>query len=339
MLNDKCVFETNFNFYSDTPLGISCKNGYESLLKYFIDHGADPNIRYYRNKYYEYGLDEAIRYGDFYYNNEIELKTPLIYAVENENESLINYLVKHGARIKKHIFYVLNTVEFSSEVEDSRYFSDNRLRYRKTPLSIACEKQNESMIKCLIEHGANVNEKCIIYKFGESSGGDYRCYYSKVNKSPLYIACEQGNESLVKYLVEHGANMNAPHINIDTNDNNSIQVETPFSIALKKGNESLIKYLVDHGAYNYVLIEKKDYKNISLVMDSVYNSSCEKERRCKANWGIEKGMDIKFFKDQNYPYHNKEFSYSIKNNNEKIEFKLKYKQLKYYLYNINNNKI
>ena len=102
------------------------------------------------------------------------------------------------------------------------------------PLIIACDKRNESMAKKLIEHGADVNaknkygglpltiacqenlENTIIYlvKFG-----------ADVNKneknSPLSNSCNKGNEKMVKFLLEHGANTN-----VLNHDN-----ETPLMIA------------------------------------------------------------------------------------------------------------
>ncbi|KAL6605118.1 hypothetical protein U3516DRAFT_758083 [Neocallimastix sp. 'constans'] len=47
------------------------------------------------------------------------------------------------------------------------------------------------------------------------------------------MARKSGNGNLVKYLVEHGADINK---------------EIPQFRAIKRGNENLIKYLVEHGA-------------------------------------------------------------------------------------------
>ena len=53
--------------------------------------------------------------------------------------------------------------------------------------------------------------------------------------SGLFSACKSGNADLVKYLVEHGANVN--------NENG----KTPLVIACEKGRKSIVKYLVEHG--------------------------------------------------------------------------------------------
>jgi ankyrin repeat protein len=56
--------------------------------------------------------------------------------------------------------------------------------------------------------------------------------------SPLFMACKGGNENLVKYLVELGA---------DVNKENKFN-ETPLYCACRKGNEKIVKYLIEHGA-------------------------------------------------------------------------------------------
>ena len=59
----------------------------------------------------------------------------------------------------------------------------------------------------------------------------------------------KGYETIVRYLVEHGADINK--INK--------KGETPLSKAFDKGHENIIRYLVEHGAY----INKKDkYKKL-----------------------------------------------------------------------------
>ena len=60
---------------------------------------------------------------------------------------------------------------------------------------------------------------------------------SDKNKALLF-ACENGQLNAVKYLVEHGADVNAK-------DNLG---RAPLSFAAERGNLELVKYLVDHGA-------------------------------------------------------------------------------------------
>lgn len=91
---------------------------------------------------------------------------------------------------------------------------------KRTPLSIAAEKGYESIVKYLIEHGADVN------KVGMSNG-----------PTPLFMALYNGNENIVKYLVEHGADVNK-----------ECKGGFPLHLAAANGLEASMKYLIDHGA-------------------------------------------------------------------------------------------
>ena len=62
-----------------------------------------------------------------------------------------------------------------------------------------------------------------------------------INKSgwnPLMYACSKGQLEVVKYLVQHGAEVNT------TSPNGS----TPLMMAAMSGNEYVVKYLLDQGA-------------------------------------------------------------------------------------------
>ncbi len=71
----------------------------------------------------------------------------------------------------------------------------------------------------LIDHGEDINK---INEYGEI---------------PLFIACERGNEAIVKYLIKFGA-----YINTKICDD-----ETPLFKACLNGNVVLVKYLVELG--------------------------------------------------------------------------------------------
>ena len=59
-----------------------------------------------------------------------------------------------------------------------------------------CEKENEDIVKCLVEHGVDVNKE---NKYGET---------------PLVNAFKIGNEDIVKYLVENGTELNKKRIRL-----------------------------------------------------------------------------------------------------------------------------
>jgi len=67
-------------------------------------------------------------------------------------------------------------------------------------------------------------------------------YVNKWGKTPLFISCENENEAIVKYLVEHGADLK--------NDNLG---ETLLFNACENGNEAIVKCLIEHGADLFIL--------------------------------------------------------------------------------------
>jgi len=69
-----------------------------------------------------------------------------------------------------------------------------------------------------VEHGADVNNT------------------NKQNKTALLNACKNGNEAIVKYLVEHGVNKE------------NWNRKSPLFYACKNGNKAMVKYLVEQGA-------------------------------------------------------------------------------------------
>jgi len=54
----------------------------------------------------------------------------------------------------------------------------------------------------------------------------------------LYKACENGNEAIVKYLIEQGDDINKENW----------KKETPLFNVYESGSEVIVKYLVEHGA-------------------------------------------------------------------------------------------
>jgi len=54
----------------------------------------------------------------------------------------------------------------------------------------ACNEGYEKIIKCFVEHGADINK--------EDNGG----------KTPLFITNDKGHKNIMKYLIKHGAYIN-----------------------------------------------------------------------------------------------------------------------------------
>jgi len=234
----------------NTLLMAACKYGHEDIVKYLVEH-EDASVNYINEIPY-------LKMKNGYYG------TPLMTACENGNEAIVKYLVEKGANINIEFF----------------------VKYKYwTPLAISCKYGHEKIVKYLIENGANkitlngfkpfinaciyerkiitkyfleneedVNVKNIYYGINlsiackngnetivkyivEKEGTDIINYRS--NK-PLIWACENGNETIVKYLVEKGADINK---GMEHGNGN-----TPLIAACKEGHENIIKYLIEKGA-------------------------------------------------------------------------------------------
>ncbi|MBP7190051.1 MAG: ankyrin repeat domain-containing protein, partial [Rickettsiaceae bacterium] len=90
----------------------------------------------------------------------------------------------------------------------------------KTPLHIACGRENAEVAKLLISYGANVN------------------LLDKYNWTPLHIACSHGHTEVAKLLISYGANVNLPNSNGGT----------PLHEACSNGHTKVVDFLIKHGA-------------------------------------------------------------------------------------------
>jgi ankyrin repeat protein len=164
--------------------------------------------------------------------------TPLMNALNSCNNEIAKFLIDNGADIK-------------IKANDGA-----------TALILACGC-SEQITKELLEEGADIHavtdrgmgvfSQCtnvglrrgtVSYEFAEfllSKGADIdetntTDYYG--GYTPLFWAVESGNEKLVSFLVEHGANVNAK----------SNKGKTPLSIATEAGSTNIVEILKAHGA-------------------------------------------------------------------------------------------
>ena len=87
---------------------------------------------------------------------------------------------------------------------------------------------------------------------------------TKCINEALKVALEKENWEIVKYLIEHGADVNTK---IETKDGYNRNRKTALMIASKKENLELVKYLIEHGASNIneALINASMSGNLEIV--------------------------------------------------------------------------
>ncbi|KAI1803094.1 ankyrin repeat-containing domain protein [Daldinia bambusicola] len=124
---------------------------------------------------------------------------------------------------------------------------------RGTPLALACQSQQPvSFLEFLLKHGADPNQDPDVALFPIAS---VAAFYKDTGAAGLLIqhganlehtgalaaAAGRGNEIMVRYLLEHGAQQ----------DKDAVEGRIPeyaLHIAARKGYVEIVKLLLDHGA-------------------------------------------------------------------------------------------
>ncbi|XP_044000972.1 uncharacterized protein LOC122847395 [Aphidius gifuensis] len=213
LTSNSCDVNLLVNPSSKNPtriLHLSTINNHTDISLLLIENGADVNVRDGNGK-------SPVHYAVTNNNTEVTKKLLACHAevqpiflhcaIRNDNLEIVKVLVERGIDV--------NTI-----FEISYFFPDDR---KLTPLFIALEKNNDSVIQYLVEHGANVN-------FIDSPDG---C-------PPLHYAVTNKNKNIVNILLNKGANVNLKYGKKKT---------TVLCLAVQTiGDIEIIKLLLEKGA-------------------------------------------------------------------------------------------
>ena len=202
---------------------VNANNSLE-LVKVLLNSGANPNIVYSDTEEGNFTiLDRSL-----YYNNFEIFKTLvenganidkvndrgepfIVNAIRRERFDIVKYLVEKG-------------------IDPTMKYTD----YRNIPFSLLVATVNNSNTKIaeyLIDKGADVNTKAIIDNYMENGMTSNDKDDSKEAVNLILTAIENGNTSLVKLLIEKGA---------DTTVVNK-EKKTVFDIAREKGYDDILE--------------------------------------------------------------------------------------------------
>ena len=219
-----------------------------------IDNGNMNEIKQLTIKSDEDKIEKDIVY-EIYSNNQLSNER-LLFIIENCT-SYLNIFKRLITELMKNNNKSLLETIFERHLK----FFDNEmiiklLSYYKNGISISNSDLYKQLNNDKYKISTELNEN-IFVKYDSSYylfnacllGNEFMVKYlvehganvGKENKNgeiPLFKACLVGNENMVKYLMEHGADINKDNKN----------GETPLFKACLVGNENLVKYLVEHGA-------------------------------------------------------------------------------------------
>ncbi|RCI15173.1 hypothetical protein L249_6880 [Ophiocordyceps polyrhachis-furcata BCC 54312] len=156
--------------------------------------------------------------------------TPLLNAIRNGNEAMVEFLIQHDAdvRSQKHRGLPLEeALTYGSEAMVKRLFEKGAdLNMDKTDIAglfrAAVTRENENFVKLLLDNGFDVNATC----YGHT---------------PLFSATASGAVAIIKLLLAAGADVNSRGASY-------VKHRTPLLQAAKMGDEITVKLLLDHGA-------------------------------------------------------------------------------------------
>ena len=209
--------------YNETMLNYAIKYGNENLIKYLIEYGADVN--------------KEGRWGH----------TPLIIAIRNRKVETVKLLIDHGAKINaiNDLNETLYDINKKSNDKD-----EHRESYQQIKEILDLNLQDQDQYNFRLVHGINEQQLSIVK---ELIPGNANTEFLNEHIHVIYSIINKSNLELLKYLVEHGLNINLP----DKNGN------FPLLYAIKNQKEAIIKYFLKCG----IVIDS--IKNIHLDLDLI----------------------------------------------------------------------
>lgn len=253
-----------YHYYIDIQLLKSIKNNNISEVEKYINKGANVNFEYWGDNIFDkYSKKLLVKIAD------VDLKlgesgSPLITAINEKNETIVNLLISKGAnvnRIDKHGGTLLHFAVCTHNINivDSLLSKGADLSIKnfrsEEPLYYAAGIGDKKMVEFLINRNNKINKnEALLNSITEES--------------------YQGQSEVAKFLIEKGANVNTQ----------SRFGETPIMRAVENRNKKMVEFLLSKGARidlkgtgNYTVLHyaarNDDYEIIKLIISKVPISS------------------------------------------------------------------
>ena len=244
------------NEYGRTALfQAACKKDRVKIAYLLVKAGADVNtVNGGRSalsmaaSYSHIGVMKALVMGKVDIDKPDDGLTPLFYAIRDNREKSVRFLLKHGADIKncKKVMSIAHSVEVANALlkagadinEDNGAPLTNSIYYGHPELfefliKSGAKKTPEILAECLNSaiHSNNPNTVSLVLQYE----ADVNFANKNTGNTPLMDGVKKGNAKIVKILLEAGADVDAKNKN----------GETALSLAekLTKNKEEIIKLL------------------------------------------------------------------------------------------------
>jgi uncharacterized protein len=226
-----------------TPLILACQSGNTQLVKVLLQHGADVNQALSHG---ETPLMMAARTGSvpvlallLQHGAPIDAReklrgtTALMWAAANSNPDAVRFLVAKGADVSaRSAFTAPGRRPYLAETGRSR-ISQFAYGYGLAGIIVKQkDPESQKIVQEQIDTARAVLERYPLPKVPEASKDKWG------GLTPLIFAARQGDLSIVRILVEAGANVNET----------SEYGWTPLLVATQNKSYLIGKYLLDHGA-------------------------------------------------------------------------------------------
>jgi hypothetical protein len=193
------------------PLHKAIYQKYTDIVKVLLDSGA--NVNQCESK----GMQTL-----FEFNNNINVvfdgTTPLLAAISKGdlNYPIVQILLEYGANINQCDYHNTSPLYLAIKERNTRianllleYGADTNIHYytNNSPLQLAAARGNSQIVQALLEHGAATdNATNNATNIATNTSPLYLAAVRWAN--PLFIAKKKEYESIIKMLIDYGADVN-----------------------------------------------------------------------------------------------------------------------------------